>query len=442
MMSSLMNVNTLFWVGVILATIYLVRRAAGYASDHWASSAETVVIGLGDVYKMQSSLAKAAMQFYSVVGHKTWRRIANIHTSRVVLIQIITTRLNSKTKVKSQLLANHGFANPVKNGMAVTQGLGNDILSGIEVFQSEETKEVQKKKIARRIDGSGQLLLLASDQGATSGGAIGAGQIALLQQYASAPHVSMVLVESQKADPAQARNTEILSRHAKNFSSSDFILTVQQKQGLTDEENTNKSLAPLLAVLTATKSKGQDINDVVERLVKPSKTKLLVPLDLGELPVSTKGIDSAVLTRVTNDLEQDPDVFYERLFVTKSPETWRFRRVRKDEEARKAWLIVAKPTFASVAIFDEIRTEVEHKLGLQVVVKTVHDWRERFAHAYLVFPPINENEAKCIDLYNWNPSIFATPALRAKEVLSNEEAEKRRAREDVQTKPAEVAALE
>jgi len=423
--SALVDPNTYFWTGVGLAGLYAARKLVGYASDHLPSPAQTTVVAIGDVYKMQNHLAASAREFYSIIGHLKLRRFANLHTSRLVMIQIVTNPMTSKTRVKSGLIANHGWVTPRKNGMAVTQGLGNRILDGEAVFSSDETKKAIERKVSRRIQGSGKLILLLSDQGGTSGGAIAAGQIELLKQHTGARNVYAVIVESQEPDDGQRSNTEYLSRHPRNFAWCDFILMVQQPRGLRNEEDTNRSLGPLLAAIAANKTRGQDVNDITERIVRPRHSKLLTVLDVGDLAVTTGGMDNGVLTKLTNWLDQDPDNFYRSLYVSKNPRVWRFGSDIEPNERRPAALVVLKPPYAGIDIVEEIKHELEHRLGLRFVVEIEHEWRKHRVHPYVILPPISDVEANCFDLYSYNSNVFATLAPTAREVESNEEAERR-----------------
>jgi hypothetical protein len=440
--SYLVDPNTYFWTGVGLAGFYTARKLVGYASDHLPSTAQTTVVAIGDVYKMQNHLAASAREFYSIIGHVKLRRFANLHSSKIVLIQIVTNPLTSKTCVKSDLIANHGWVTPRGNGTAVTQGLGNDIGRGEKVFSTEETKKAIEKKVSKRILGSNQLILLLTDQGGTSGGAIAAGQIKLLKQYTGARHVYAVVVESQISHGAQPLNVEYLSRHPINFAECDFIMMVQQPQGLENEANTNKSLGPLLAAIAASKTQGQDVNDITEHIVKPQQSKLLAILDVGDLAVTTDSMDRGVLTNLTNWLEQDPENFYKNLYVSKDPKVWRFRRVDELNEARPAALVVLKPPYADIAIVEEIKKELELKLGLDVRAQILHDWRKHVVRPYLILSPISEEEARCFELYSCNHNVFATPEPTAREVLSNEEAERRRAHGKPQATQGGVSSLD
>ncbi len=399
-------INTTVWTSVGVGAFFVTRKVIGYVSDHFHSGSYSTVVGVGDTYNLQEEMTKVQLDMPSAVSRRKLRKLLNLKSSRSVVFQVATRKLDKKSRPKTHLTANAGQFIPLKNGMPLEDGGGKDPIKVADAFDDKKTAEKFEKKFFKRIDYTSVLLIITSGQGGTGGGFLLSKSklVEVLKTATGANLVILVVVDTEPGVDIQNKNVQLAFSKASNFRQVDLIVNIQQTRKMDqDRSQTNKSFAPLLAALASPNAAGDDLQDVVQ-VTKAANNKMLTILDLGKISINTEHAARHIGKSVLNHPDERSNHFHVQI----NKEVWKFDPAKSEAERRKAVLSIIRPKWAT-DIDHEVAEEVEAKLGVSVGGAVIRSyWDRRYAWAYLWLAPLNNFEASSIREFTLFPGVYAT----------------------------------
>lgn len=356
------------------------RKLAFLVGDRLAQRTGTLIVYIGDIAKMQPSVASVLHLIPRVCRHPTlWRILGWKAGGEVALMRIITSgpqRLQNLGIIRYPLKLRPVWnEHEIKTGTVEARKLH-------PILKRKECKDHYTAHISGRIPRADTVIVVTTDDGGTGAAHTAADISALIGSAIRARTLILVTVETVPADSKRRLNIEFINEHflTSSYRTAELNILIQQKKG--EIEFMNDNVPFFIAALASGESEGEDLDNISRRL----SPEFVCVIDLGNIPAEPVGFADRVAQAFEGIMEKMPDALLERVY---------FRTTDLHFDGKKLGIVMLEPE--DVKMLDDVVKAVEGLTKSRVVGKKAVEW-ERNAVRIFILVSLDRRELGCTEI--------------------------------------------